>query len=164
VVKTSGEPASPTAAASCSCGCGPACEPVGRDEEAVRKLLPIVWQRLVSEGVTCPRCAGTETAVEEAVTTLREVLRPLGIEPTLETRALDKSDFEAAPDESNRIFIGGRPLEDWIGATPGASECCSVCGDNQCRTVEVNGTTFESVPASLIVKAGLAAAASLVDA
>jgi hypothetical protein len=53
---------------------------------------------------------------------------------------------------------------DWIGATASASECCSVCGANHCRTVEVGGSTFETVPASLIFKAGLAAAASLVDA
>lgn len=163
MVRSTGERADPVIAPSSGCGCGPSCEPVGRDEEGVRKL-PIVWQRLVSEGVTCPRCAGTETEVERAVTILGEVLRPLGIEPTLEPRELDRSDFEAAPDESNRIFIAGRPLEDWIGATPGASECCSVCGANQCRTVEVDGTTFETVPASLIVKAGLAAAASLLDA
>jgi hypothetical protein len=123
-----------------------------------------VWQRLVSDGVTCPRCAGTQTEVERAVATLGEVLRPLGIGPTLETLALDQSDFEAAPHESNRIFVAGRPLEDWIGATASASECCSVCGANHCRTVEVDGSTFETVPASLIIKAGLAAAASLVDA
>lgn len=36
--------------------------------------LPIVWQRLVSEGVTCPRCAGTETEVERAVTILGETV------------------------------------------------------------------------------------------
>jgi hypothetical protein len=162
-VNTTRERAGPTTAASSNCGCGPSCGPVGRDEESVRKL-PIVWQRLVSEGVTCPRCAGTETEVEQAVAILGEALRPLGIESTLETRALDRSDFEAAPDESNRIFIAGRPLEDWIGATPGANECCSVCATNQCRTVEVGGTTFETVPASLIIKAGLAAAGSLLGA
>jgi hypothetical protein len=118
----------------------------------------------VSEGVTCPRCAGTQIEVERAVTILGEVLRPLGIEPSLETRALDQSDFEADPDESNRIFVADRPLEDWLGATASASECCSVCGVNQCRTVEVDGRAFETVPAPLIIKAGLLAAASFVDA
>ena len=98
--------------------------------------------------MTCPRCAGTQTEVERAVSVLGDALRPLGIEPTLETRALDKSGFEAAPNESNRILIAGRPLEDWIGATASASECCSVCGDNQCRTVEVDGEAFETVPSA----------------
>jgi hypothetical protein len=36
-----------------------------------------------------------------------------------------------------------------------------VCGDNECRTVEVGGDTFEAIPETLIVKAGLAAAATL---
>ena len=164
MVRTTGERATgPTAAAPSNCGCERPCEPGGRDDDGVR-TLPIVWQRLVSDGVTCPRCAGTQIEVERAVTVLGDALRPLGIEPTLETLALDQSDFEAAPDESNRILVAGRPLEDWIGATASASECCSVCGANQCRTVEVDGRTFETVPASLIIKAGLLAAASLVDA
>ncbi len=92
---------------------------------------------------------------------LTEALRPLGIDPTLETRVLDRETFEATPSESNRIFIGGRPLEDWIGAAVGASECCSVCGDNQCRTLEVDGARFETTPAAVIVRAGLIAAAAV---
>jgi len=33
------------------------------------KELPIVWQRLVKEGSTCPRCHGTGGEVERAVVT-----------------------------------------------------------------------------------------------
>jgi hypothetical protein len=44
------------------------------------------------------------------VRTLAEALRPLGIEATLETRELGHAEFEAAPSESNRIFIAGQPL------------------------------------------------------
>ena len=163
VVETSRErePAPPQAVAS-GCGCGVQREPPDRTEAGLR-TLPIVWQRLVTEGMTCPRCAGTQTEVERAVSVLAEVLRPLAIAPTLETRAIDRSDFAAAPEESNRIFVAGRPLEEWIGASTSASECCSVCGANQCRTVDVDGSVFETVPAALIVKAGLIAAASFVD-
>ena len=50
------------------------------------KTLPIVWQRLVTNGETCPRCAGTGDEVERAYQQLRAQLLPLGIEPTLETR------------------------------------------------------------------------------
>lgn len=92
---------------------------------------------------------------------MAEALRPLGIRPPLEERALDLVTFEGSPWESNRVWIAGRPLEDWLGATAGASQCCSVCGDNECRTLEVDGSTFEAVPERLIVKAGLAAAAWL---
>lgn len=142
------------------CGCGPKCDTCDTDGHV---QLKIVWQRLVSdEGETCPRCGTTEAAVQQAVDTLIEVLEPLGIEPVLETRALDWAAFEAAPIESNRIWIADRPLEAWLGAEVRGTRCCTVCGDNDCRTIELNGTTFEAIPERLIVKAALAAAASLV--
>ena len=52
----------------------------------VMRELPIVWQRLVSGGTTCDRCAATQHEVEHAVHTLEQALRPLGIEPHLEIR------------------------------------------------------------------------------
>ncbi len=145
-----------------TCGCGPSCGPPPATTAAV--TLPIVWQRLVSGGETCPRCGSTQAAVERAVATLTEVLRPLNIEPTLETIGLDQDTFARAPTESNRIWIAGRPLEEWVGAQVSESQCCSVCGDNSCRTLRIDGTTYEGVPESLIVKAGLAAASTLVTA
>ena len=125
------------------------------------KTLEIVWQRLVSEGQTCSRCGDTGEAVRSAVKTLTEALRPLGIEPVLRTVEIDESSFEASPNESNRILIAGETLENWVGAATGRSRCSSVCGDHQCRTVEVHGVALESVPQWLIVKAGLLAAAQL---
>jgi Domain of unknown function (DUF2703) len=142
-----------------ACGCDQSCTP---DQEAAGSVtLPIVWQRLVDRGQTCPRCGETQEAVERAVSTLTEVLRPLHIEPTLQTVALDQGTFEQAPAESNRIWIAGHPLEEWIGADVSVSGCRSVCGDHDCRTVELEGATYEAVPEKLIVKAGLAAAAAL---
>ena len=126
--------------------------------------LPIVWQRLVSDGETCPRCGSTQEAIEHAVATLSDALRPLNIDPTLETIALDQATFDAAPAESNRIWIAGRPLEDWLAAEVSATRCCSVCGNNNCRALEVDGASYEAVPEALIVKAGLAAASTLVRA
>lgn len=142
-----------------SCGCDVACCPSTSIPAALP--LPIVWQRLVSDSETCPRCGSTETAIAGAVATLTEVLRPLNIEPTVEMIALDQATFDEAPSESNRIWVAGRPLEDWVGAEVSGSQCCSVCGDNDCRTLEVDGATYEAVPEALIVKAGLAAASNL---
>jgi hypothetical protein len=148
------------------CGCGAACHPDDRAPRADAPLsLPIVWQRLVSdEGETCDRCGATETAVQRAVATLTEALRPLGIEPKLDTRAIDQATFKAAPSESNRIWIAGQPIEAWVGADVGASPCCSVCGDSPCRTLEVDGTTYEALPEPLLVRAGLVAAAAVLGA
>ncbi len=104
------------------------------------KPLPIVWQRLVSpEGKTCDRCNATYQEMQRAVGKLKAALGPLGIEPTLETREIDEQAFKADPSESNRIWIAGRPMEEWLGANVGRSRCCSVCGDSECRTVEVGG-------------------------
>lgn len=50
------------------------------------KSLPIIWQRLVKDGKTCDRCNATNLEMQQAISKLREALRPLGIAPTLETR------------------------------------------------------------------------------
>jgi len=116
--------------------------------------LPIVWQRLVSsDGRTCDGCHATHQEMQQAVSTLKEVLRPLSIEPTLEIREIDPQSFAANPSESNRVWIAGRPMEEWVGARVGSSRCCSVCGGSECRTVEVEGTTFETIPARLFLRA-----------
>jgi len=127
--------------------------------------LPIIWQRLVSsDGKTCDRCDATHQAIQRAFRILKETLRPLGIEPILETRAIDEQSFKANPSESNRIWIAGRSMEEWLGAKVGSSRCCSVCGESECRTVEIVGRTFEAIPEKLFLKAALIASAQLLDA
>lgn len=61
------------------------------------KPLPILWQRLVSEGKTCDRCSATHQEMQRAVEKLRHSLRPLGIEPRLEIREIDDKTFKADP-------------------------------------------------------------------
>ena len=126
------------------------------------KSLPIVWQRLVSpEGKTCDRCGATHLEIKRAIEQLKLSLRPLGVEPTLEIKEMDATSFKANPSESNRIWIAGRPIEDWLGAAVGSSPCCSVCGTAECRTVTVEGTTFETIPEKLLLKAALLASSHL---
>ena len=126
------------------------------------KKLTIRWQRLVDEkGETCPRCRDTGEAVEAVFNRLKQALSGLGFEVELAMETLDLSAFEDAPLESNRIWISGRSLEEWIGATVGKSQCCDACGDNECRTISADGNTHESIPGDLILRAGLLAAAEL---
>lgn len=128
------------------------------------KPLPIIWQRLVSpDGKTCDRCDVTYQEMRRALGKLKEALRPLGIEPTLEVRDIDEKTFKANPSESNRIWIAGRPMEEWLGARVGSSRCCSVCGESECRTVEVGATTFEAIPEKLFLKAALVASSQLLE-
>lgn len=102
--------------------------------------------------------------MQRAFEKLKQSLRPLGIEPTLEIREIDERSFKANPSESNRIWIAGRPMEEWLGASVGSSPCCSVCGALECRTVEVEGTTFETIPEKLFLKAALVASSQLLSA
>jgi len=125
------------------------------------KKLKIRWQRLVSEQETCPRCGGTESELEKAVSILKKSLAPLGIEVVLEKRKLSISEFKKDPLQSNRIWINERPIEEYIKADVGQSPCCDVCGPNECRTIETDETVYETVPAEVIIRAGLIAASQL---
>jgi hypothetical protein len=126
--------------------------------------LRIVWQRLVtSRGATCDRCGRTLAALQRAVTKLKDVLRPLDVEPVLETVELTQESFNRDPSASNRIWIAGRPLEEWLDARAGTSRCCSVCGEAECRTVEIGKVVFEAVSECLILKAALLATARMFD-
>ncbi len=125
------------------------------------KTLMIDWQRLVDAGRTCPRCGDTQHEVREAAASLRSALAPLGVQVELREGELSTAEFAAAPLESNRILLQGRTVEDWLGGETGQSACCDVCGPDDCRTVTVDGTTHETIPAELIVRAGLLAAAAL---
>jgi hypothetical protein len=85
------------------------------------KTLTITWQRLLVDesGRTCDRCGATERELERAVHTLKQSLAPLGIEVVLVKKALDAVAFAKDALESNRVWIGGKPLEEWLGADVG---------------------------------------------
>lgn len=126
------------------------------------KTLRLCWQRLVTEdGQTCDRCRLTEAAVDEAGETLRRSLAEMGVEVVVEKDILLPLEFLNNPLESNRLWIADRPLEAWLDATSGQSRCCAACGDADCRTVIVDGQTYEAIPPELIVAAGLRAAEEL---
>lgn len=125
------------------------------------KPMQILWKRLVKGGETCPRCRDTGRELEAAAK-LAAALRPLGVEPVLETLAIEEDAWKANPPESNRVWIAGKPIEEWLGANVGMSRYCSVCSDSDCRTLEVGGRTYEVIPEELFIKAGLMAASQMI--
>lgn len=126
------------------------------------KTLKIKWQRVESEGKTCPRCEATGKEIEKAIHTLKQSMAPLGIEVILEKKVLTTEICAKDVSQSNRIWIGARPLEDWLGAKVGQSPCpCEVCGEAQCRTLEIEGAAYETISAAIIIKAALMAASQL---
>ncbi len=125
------------------------------------KTLKIQWHRLMADGQTCPRCGATGKEVEKASRSLEQSLAPLGIKVVLEKHELTPGAFQHDPAKSNRILINGRPLEEWLGLKVGQSLCCGPCGDTECRTLETGGQVYETIPADLIIKAGLLAASKM---
>ena len=126
------------------------------------KTLTIRWQRLVDgQGRTCPRCRSTGDTVSETFQKIGKALAELGIDVELKMEPIDFPMFANDPLQSNRIWIGGRLLEEWLGGTEGWSRCCEVCGEVDCRTISVDDGTYEAIPEHLIVKASLLAAAAL---
>ncbi len=136
-----------------------------QEKQALRindmKTIKIQWYRLMTDGQTCPRCGDTGKEVEKASRTLEQSLAPLGIKLVLEKHELTPGAFQQDPSKSNRILINGRLLEEWLGLKAGQSPCCGPCGDAECRTVEGNGKIYETIPAELIVKAGLLVASQM---
>lgn len=125
-------------------------------------VLQIRWQRLVdAQGQTCDRCGTTEAAVDVAIKKLERSLKEVGIAVILEKSTLTPVTFQADPLQSNRIWIAEKPIEEWLSATIGQSQCCAACGDSECRTLAVGGKTYEAIPPELIIRAGLLAAAQL---
>jgi len=122
--------------------------------------LTIRWQRLVdASDKTCGRCSSTEQEVRKAYDHLQRLLAPAGLRVELETERMDEAAFRQAPLESNKIWIDGRLLEEWLGGQSSSSTCGGCCGDDtQCRTVAVGGQTYEAIPAALIVRAAVLAA------
>lgn len=133
----------------CNCQCGYGAE--------TQKTLTISWQRLVEAGNTCPRCGSTDNELAVAIKKLREKLASLDIAVVFEKKKLSLEEFKKDPVASNRILFNGRSLEEIIGAKTGQSQCCDVCGDEKCRTTEIDGLSLETIPAEMIIKAGLKA-------
>lgn len=140
------------------------CTTTNHHASGQKQVLQVRWQRLVDEqGQTCERCGGTEKAINAAVKQLRRSLKGLNIDVVLVKTNLDGAAFAKAPLESNRIWVGDKPVEEWLQAKVGQSQCCGSCGDAECRTLTVDGQTYETIPSALIVKAGLLAGAQLVQ-
>ena len=139
-----------------------------KKRERMAKVLKITWQRLVDEkGQTCQRCGSTKKELQKAFQSLKKSLAPLGIKVALEKKTLDPATVAKDISQSNRIRVGEWTLEEWLGAQIGKSLCgfcCAELGDEvECRTVEVEGQVYETIPAKLIVRAGLLAAAGLYE-
>ena len=141
-------------------GCSsPGSQTVG---DGKKPVLHVRWQRLADEkGQTCGRCGSTEKAAEDAVRKLRRSLKPIHVDVVLQMISINLAEFSKDPLSSDQIWVADKPIEEWLQAKVGQSPCCGACGDSECRTLTVDGKTYESIPTELIVRAGLLAGAQL---
>lgn len=126
------------------------------------KTMPVIWQRLLTHGQTCGRCEETGRELMAAMAKLEVALRPLGISPLLETKVIDEASFKVRPEESNRVWIAGTPIEEWLGATVEMTRCCSRCGESDCRALKVGDCTYETITEGQFISAGLMAASRMI--
>ncbi len=119
------------------------------------RKLEIKWQRFVSDGETCSRCASTEEELAKAASELEDFLNKVEIEIVVKKEEFTKEEFDKDPLGSNRIWINERSLEELVELKSGQSECSGVCGPSDCRTIEDGDKSYETIPSNLIVKAGL---------
>jgi hypothetical protein len=115
--------------------------------------LSIVWQRYAGADGICQSCGAAQHELDEAICTIRHALGPFGIEPRLETRSMTEAQYRAAPEQSNRIWIAGKPIEQWLNGSVWYRPWLSPC-----RIVEIDGTTHVAIPHRLILEAAILAA------
>ncbi len=130
------------------------------------KMLALEWQRMIDEdGNVCCSSDATRMAVETARAKLAEELEVSGIEVTLLKTDFTPEECMEDPERANRILIAGRGLDYWLQAEIASSPCEGFCkqalgGKGSCQNLIYEGETYEVIPAELIIKAGLAAAAN----
>ncbi|MCL4078120.1 DUF2703 domain-containing protein [Coriobacteriia bacterium Es71-Z0120] len=118
-------------------------------------------KRLVIDGRTCVRCGDAWDAALRAVRELEGELAGAGIGVRLIERPLPPDRI----DESNSVFIDGRPVEEWLADEVAVSvsdcpSCADLVGEPACcRTYEVAGEPVEALTADVIVRAIRQAAA-----
>lgn len=117
--------------------------------------LEVLWQRVTVDAGTCVRCGDTGRNVRLAVDELEMLLAPHGVTVRLVEKPLPP--FAVA--ESNRVFLGGLPLEDILGAQVLMNHCQSCCdllgAQTDCRVLRLGGRDYEELPAGLVVQAGM---------
>jgi len=133
-------------------------------EEA--KVLTIAWQHSPEkEGTKCEKCLAKKAEIQKAYESLKNSLPSLGIQVALTEEPVKTMSCGMVLSQSSKICIGGRMLEEWLGAELGPGTCGKGCtrapGEAQCVSLKLEGETYEVVPADLIVKAGLVAASDM---
>jgi len=130
------------------------------------RTLALEWQRMIDEdGNVCCGSEATRMAVETARAKLAQALEASGIEVVLTKTDFTPEECVDCPERANRVLVAGRGVDFWLQAETGSSPCEGFCKQTlgekgSCQNLMYEGQTYDVIPADLIVKAGLAAAAN----
>jgi len=109
--------------------------------------------RVVVDGETCERCGSTWEAAEAAVAEVAAELAAIGV-------AVDLVELPLPADavaESNRVYVAGRPAEEWLGGSVTSTDCPS-CGEmlgepTCCQAYEIGGVRSDALATEDIARA-----------
>ena len=121
-------------------------------------VVKLKWQVVIDkDGKTCTHCGATEESLKKAMAMLEEE----GVKAELEVVKKTVDDFSKSCSESNLVWVNGMPLNEVLNAEVGSAKCSGVCtthkADAMCRTLVLDGKSFETIPPELIMKAGVMA-------
>ena len=122
------------------------------------KILNIEWRHFEKEGETCLRCADTGASLRNVVVNLTDLVTAMGLEVTVTETMLSAEELA----QSNMILFNGVPLEDLLPKTVPVETSCASCScltgkEVNCRAIEYESRTLESIPEDLIRAAALKA-------
>lgn len=126
------------------------------------KTLHFVWHALITaDEDSCGRCGKNYYHLQNAVEKLKEILRPKGIVPRLQTRSITEREFHSNRLHEHQLLIENEPIENWLTDSQKKLIVQQICHDESCRHLPEQDRTYESINEMLVIEAGLQAALSL---
>lgn len=127
------------------------------------KTIVISWKKSDAASCKgCEKCGATEAEVNKAVTSLKTKLADRGFKVRAEERKAVPANVK--PSEVG-IWVCDIPLETWLAAGVGLKPCdpSQGCQMSSCKVLYVDGRTYETVPADMMMRACFLASDQLAE-
>lgn len=115
--------------------------------------MTIEWKHYDKEGETCTRCNSTGNNIKAVLGIVSTDNAYKNIQIKYKETILEASEM---PD-SNTVLINGQKIEDVLNAKTSENYChscsCLAGSDTNCRTIELNNKSYESIPKDMILEA-----------
>lgn len=117
------------------------------------RIIRIEWKHYDKEGETCTRCNTTGDNIKAALEAISEDRSRKKIKIDYKETILEADKMP----ESNTVIINGQKIEDILNAKASENYChscsCLAGSDTNCRTIELSGQSYESIPKEMILEA-----------